>query len=77
MAIHIYFVVTCKMPSCGRTGAVRYHGEQRGDLDLSGVPEVGFVYHCASCGRIQRFETSETRVESFDFAPPFGWQGQF
>jgi hypothetical protein len=77
MGKHIYLVVTCKTPLCGRVGAVRYHGVQRGQLDLSGVPEVGFVYDCVTCGGIHRFETSETRVEAFDFEPPFGWQGRF
>ena len=77
MVKHIYLIVTCKTPSCGRVGAVRYCGVQPGELDPSGVPEVGFVYDCAACGGIHRFETSETRVESFDFAPPFGWQSRF
>jgi hypothetical protein len=77
MAKHLYLVVTCKTPSCGRVGAVRYHGVQQGKPDLSSVPNVGFIYGCAQCGRIHQFETSETRAESFDFDPPFGWQSKF
>ena len=77
MGKHIYLVVTCKTASCGRIGAVRYHGVRRGHFDLSGIPDVCFVYDCAACGGLHRFETSETRVEEFDFEPPFGWQSRF
>jgi hypothetical protein len=77
MAKHIYLVVTCKTPSCGRVGAVKYHGLQRGEFDPGSVPKVCFIYDCTSCGAIDRFETAETRVEFFDFDPPFGWHSKF
>jgi hypothetical protein len=74
LARHLYFVVACKAASCGRTNAVKYHGLEWGKLDLSGVPQVAFDCQCGTCGAVHRYEWSDTRVESFNFAPPPDWK---
>ncbi len=69
---HVYLMVRCKTPSCGRAGAVKYVGKEAAHRKL---PPGTFEHWCEACRRNHQYQTSDTFFESFSFAPPKAWKG--
>ena len=77
MQTHFYSVVTCKAPACSVVGAVKYLGRQKRKIARNGGRDRSFLFECRVCHTLYRYEIADTRIESFGFAPPPGWENQF
>jgi hypothetical protein len=74
VAVHIYLGVFCKTPNCENICALKCFGNGEAQVRPEGTTPTSFIYECAQCHQIRRYEREETFVYKAKVAPPPGWQ---
>lgn len=72
--MHIYLGVFCKTPDCENICALKCYGEDESRFRSERNMPTSFIYKCAQCHQIHRYEREETFVYKANVAPPKGWQ---